>query len=243
MIKKLAFVALAIFTINTAFSQITEIGLASFYADKFDGRITASGDVFDQTKMTAAHRTLPFGSKVKVTNLVNKKTITVVINDRGPFVNDRVIDLSKAGAKQLGFVSKGVVKVKMVVLSIPNSKVNTSVKTKPSEPQKTLITTSTIATNNVTQKPEVEYYKIKSELLNPKGFGIQIASYQEAANLIKRCDLVKQKISKDVIVQVAETNGNKVYRIIIGTFIDKSEAIKYNEEIQNSFSGSFIVAF
>ena len=93
--------------------KITETGKASFYADKFVGRKTASGAVFKQTKMTAAHKTLPFGTKVKITNLNNGKKTKVTINDRGPFVEGRIIDLSKKAAKRLDMVNAGVVNVKI----------------------------------------------------------------------------------------------------------------------------------
>src|SRR4249919_962127 len=75
--------------------NVFESGKASYYSDKFDGRKTASGAVFSQHKLTAAHKTLPFGTKVKVTNLSNGKTVKVRINDRGPFVEGRILDLSK----------------------------------------------------------------------------------------------------------------------------------------------------
>ncbi|MCH5600440.1 septal ring lytic transglycosylase RlpA family protein [Niabella ginsengisoli] len=91
--------------------KITETGKASFYADKFVGRKTASGAVFKQSKMTAAHKTLPFGTKVKVTNLNNGKKIKVLINDRGPFVEGRIIDLTKKAAKRLDMVNAGVANV------------------------------------------------------------------------------------------------------------------------------------
>ena len=93
--------------------KITETGKASFYADKFVGRKTASGAVFKQSKMTAAHKTLPFGTKVKVTNLNNGKKTKVLINDRGPFVQGRIIDLSKKAAKRLDMVNTGVVNVEI----------------------------------------------------------------------------------------------------------------------------------
>lgn len=98
-------------------SQVTETGLASFYSDKFEGSLTASGAVFEQGKMTAAHRTLPFDTKVKVTNLNNKKSVIVKINDRGPFVQDRIIDVSKAAAIKLDFVNDGVTRVRLEVLT------------------------------------------------------------------------------------------------------------------------------
>jgi len=99
------------------FSQTSETGMASFYNDKFEGRSTASGELYKQKKMTAAHRTLPFNTRIKVTNLSNEKTVIVTINDRGPFVKDRILDLSKAAAIKLDFIDKGVTRVKWEVIS------------------------------------------------------------------------------------------------------------------------------
>ena len=89
----------------------TEQGKASFYGDEFDGRRTANGEIFDQKKMTAAHPTLKFGTKVRVINLFNEKSVVVRINDRGPFVKNRIIDLSKAAAEKLGMIKAGVAEV------------------------------------------------------------------------------------------------------------------------------------
>jgi len=93
--------------------KIVEEGKASYYADKFLGRKTANGQVFSQRKLTAAHKTLPFGTKVKVVNLANGKAVKVTINDRGPFVAGRIIDLSKKAAKKIDMVNAGVVNVKI----------------------------------------------------------------------------------------------------------------------------------
>jgi rare lipoprotein A len=93
--------------------KITENGKGSFYADKFQGRTTASGAKFDQHKMTAAHKTLPFGTKVKVVNLANGRSVNVTINDRGPFAPGRIIDVSKKAAEKLGMVNAGVANVKI----------------------------------------------------------------------------------------------------------------------------------
>lgn len=93
--------------------KVTQGGKASYYADKFQGRKTASGETFRQNKMTAAHQTLPFGTKVKVTNLDNGKTVKVRVNDRGPFVAGRIIDLSKKAARKLGMTQAGVANVKI----------------------------------------------------------------------------------------------------------------------------------
>ncbi|MGH7798074.1 MAG: septal ring lytic transglycosylase RlpA family protein [Candidatus Binatia bacterium] len=93
------------------------VGLASWYGPGFTGKKTASGDIFDDRELTAAHRTLPLGSKAKVTNLSNGKSVYVEINDRGPFVEDRIIDLSQAAASALGMIDQGIVQVRIDLLT------------------------------------------------------------------------------------------------------------------------------
>lgn len=92
------------------------IGYASYYGSKFHGKRTASGEIFNQNLLTAAHRTFKFGTKVRVKNLRNNKTVTVRINDRGPFIKGRIIDLSKSAAKKIGMIQSGVAKVKITKL-------------------------------------------------------------------------------------------------------------------------------
>ncbi len=93
-----------------------EKGEASYYADKFHGRPTASGEKYNKKAFTAAHKTLPFGTKVRVTNLKNNKSVDVIINDRGPFKAGRIIDLSRAAAEKIGLINDGVAKVTVEVL-------------------------------------------------------------------------------------------------------------------------------
>lgn len=93
-----------------------ETGKASFYAMKFQSRKTASGELFDQSANTAAHKKLPFGTKVKVTNVKNGKSVIVRINDRGPFVRGRIIDLSRSAFSSIGNTSAGVIDVKIEVV-------------------------------------------------------------------------------------------------------------------------------
>lgn len=88
-------------------------GTASYYSDVFHGRETASGETYDKWAFTCAHRHLPFGTNLVVTNLVNKKSVFVRVNDRGPFVKGRIIDLSYAAAKKIDMIAAGVVKVKV----------------------------------------------------------------------------------------------------------------------------------
>lgn len=241
-------------------AQITEVGIASFYADKFDGKTTASGEIFRQNKLTAAHRTLPFGTVVKVTNLDNNLSVEVTINDRGPFVEKRIIDLSKAAAEKLKYVSNGTASVKLEVLSLPESAARTaeadnSTKTSSTpvwpgkQSQEPVLQTSNNGTANVEERqtqvtevaaPANEYFKIESTPIQPKGYGVQLASYQEAANLVKRCAEIKSMVGKDIMIQIGDKNGVKVYRIIAGPFETREKAENFNKKL-DGFSGSFIV--
>lgn len=91
-------------------------GLASWYGNEYHGRTTASGEVFDQDALTAAHKKLPFGTVVRVTNLRNGRHVVVRINDRGPFIRGRIIDLSRGAARELDMIGEGVVPVRVEVL-------------------------------------------------------------------------------------------------------------------------------
>jgi rare lipoprotein A len=97
----------------------TETGIASFYHDRFQGRKTASGERFDQNDYSAAHKTLAFGTVVRVTRADSGKSVVVTINDRGPFKAGRVIDLSRQAARDLGMIDQGLVRVKVEVISLP----------------------------------------------------------------------------------------------------------------------------
>ena len=103
----------------TAGGSFKQEGIASWYGTEFDGRLTASGDIFDSTKFTAAHPTLPFGTIVTVTNTFNNKQVNVKINDRGPFVATRIIDLSRAAADALDMIITGTAQVIIEAPSVP----------------------------------------------------------------------------------------------------------------------------
>ncbi len=94
----------------------TQTGQASYYADKFEGKPTASGELYAKDKLTAAHKTYPFGTILKVTNLANNKSVEVRVNDRGPWTKGRIIDLSRAAAEQLNMIQSGIATVKIEVL-------------------------------------------------------------------------------------------------------------------------------
>lgn len=107
---------LASATPGVAKQVVVATGVASYYADKFHGRTTANGETFDMYALTAAHRTLPFGTKLKVTSLANNRSVLVRINDRGPFVNGRIIDLSLGAAKEIQMIQSGLAPVKLEII-------------------------------------------------------------------------------------------------------------------------------
>ncbi|MEK1941644.1 MAG: septal ring lytic transglycosylase RlpA family protein [Pseudomonas sp.] len=98
---------------SESYGHYNETGEASFYGARHHGKKTASGERFDQNQLTAAHRTLPFGTRVQVTNLDNNKTVVVRINDRGPFNRKRLIDISHAAAEQLDMLRSGTAPVRV----------------------------------------------------------------------------------------------------------------------------------
>lgn len=97
--------------------SFSQVGVASYYASKFENRKTADGERFKSDRFTAAHRTLPLGTMVRVTNLVNRRSVIVRINDRGPFARHRIIDLSPAAAQAIGVRDQGLMRVRVDVVS------------------------------------------------------------------------------------------------------------------------------
>ena len=107
---------LGLFSFKTSTDDAKKTSFASFYHDKFNGKKTASGDIFSNEKLTAANRTLPFGTMVKVTNLRSGKSVVVEINDRGPFHSSRALDLSKAAFDAIGNISRGTMPVEYEII-------------------------------------------------------------------------------------------------------------------------------
>ena len=99
-----------------------QIGVASYYGSKFHKKRTANGEIFNMYKVSAAHKTYPLGTKVRVTNMENGKSIKLTINDRGPYVKGRIIDLSYKAARKIGFVNQGTTKVRIDVIRLGDNK-------------------------------------------------------------------------------------------------------------------------
>ena len=113
--NKVTLILTALLGISIATGSLAEEGVASYYADSLQGKLTASEEPYDKDDMTAAHRTLEFGTHVKVTNLDNGKSVIVRINDRGPHTKNRIIDVSGAAAAELGLLDSGTARVSLEV--------------------------------------------------------------------------------------------------------------------------------
>jgi rare lipoprotein A len=204
----------------------TQSGKASFYADKFEGSPTASGEKYRHSKKTAAHKTLPFGTKVKVTNLANNKVVEVVINDRGPYVDGRIIDVSRSAAEELDFVNKGLADVKIEVIDAGDGKGGGQ----------------NVPIDRVVVD-EKEFYDFEIQRFEPKGWGVQIGTYQELVNLMRLADNLKNSYKKKVNVQVKILNGVKYYSICLGEFSSRSKAEDFIGEVKKKFPDAFLVEY
>ncbi|TXK70927.1 septal ring lytic transglycosylase RlpA family protein [Mesonia sp. HuA40] len=231
----------------TCFAQV-QTGKASFYADKFEGRRTANGEKYTHTKATAAHRNLPFGTHLKVTNLANNMAIVVRVNDRGPFVKGRIIDLSKSAATQLGFIDEGVTDVAIEVINQQDAGVTAPIIASNDEPVKEeeieSAATNTSKENDTPNKVEdLEFYELAIKKVQPDWYGVQIGSFQELANLIRLADNLKASYQKNVVVQVKTIQEVKVYTLVLGKFLQRDKAERFRNKVQKQYPGSFIVDF
>jgi rare lipoprotein A len=216
-------VALAM--IQSALGQV-QTGKASFYADKFEGNPTASGEKYKHSKLTAAHRSLPFGTRVRVTNLGNEKTVDVVVNDRGPFVDGRVIDLSKSAAERLDFITAGLAEVRVEVLDAGDGKGGGQI----------------VPVDHVSID-EREYYDFEVSKFEPEGFGVQIGTYQELVNLMRLADNLKMSYRKKVNVQDKVVNGVKYYSLMLGEFSSRKKATQFAGDVKKKFPDAFVVEY
>lgn len=250
--KKIVLVFFMLFSMSILAQ--TQTGKASFYANKFEGRQTASGEKYSHHKMTAAHRKLPFGTKVKVTNLTNDKSVIVEINDRGPFIRGRIIDLSRSAAKKLNFIGEGVADVTIQVLDgASNTLINEEIAEDeeiqtPPQKETTPIVSTPDNNDKVSNDESIsdenhnkEFYKMTVEKIKPDFFGVQIGSFQELANLIGLSDRLKLSYNKDVTVQVKDFNEVKVYTIILGEFKNRLAAERFRDKIDKKYPDAFIV--
>jgi rare lipoprotein A len=217
--------SLADFFCNNLSSQaqdrFPQTGQASFYASKFDGRSTSNGERFDNSKLTAAHRSLPFGTMVKVSNLKNGKWVIVRINDRGPHARNRIIDLSQEAARQLDIIRDGTALVRL------------EEETEKSEEKQIapLIETSTNNSENTFLTGNT--YSIWGTVRYPQGFTIQLFAFRSLENAKDKCKQVADSGLEEVFIQVGWEQEAKMYRVVYGTFADPETARAFKKYLSD----------
>ncbi len=192
-----------------------QFGKASWYGKKFHGRPTASGEIFNMYQKSAAHKTLPMGTYVKVTNLSNRKHIIVRINDRGPFVKERAIDLSYTAAKEIDLIGPGVTDVKIVALGMEVGKFESE-----------------------------RGFKPLVKLKDPKKgeFSVQIGAFKDKENALKIADRLKVLFDYVNITKYVDKNRKTFFRIHVSKSKTLTQAGTVEKRLEDmGFTGAFIV--
>jgi rare lipoprotein A len=282
-------------------AQAEEYGMASYYGDEFHGGATASGEAYDKNKLTAAHKTLPMGTKVRVTRLDNKKSVVVRINDRGPYLKGRIIDLSGRAATTLDMIADGTTEVKIEVLGkggakkatstiakkpvipeqqIPQKKVSTPASSKAKEatvavkakaktkaaaapapkkrPKATALEPDVLTAKGATKANETpefdlvtakdykEYDLYKIQVMRPKkkGYGVQVGSFSDYSNVMKKVAELQGQWFKNILISVEKGSaGQKIYKLILGPFPDQKTASSYKKHAKkNKKINGFVVS-
>ncbi len=202
-----------------------EVGGASWYGSKFHGRRTSSGEPFDMYKMTAAHRTLPIPSYVRVRNLENDREVIVRVNDRGPFHDDRIIDLSWVAAVRLGLEQQGSARVEVEAIT-PDAGTR-AVEIEPIEPARPLPATpiaSPVPPPSVTPPPAPEP---RPEAINPIQPGelsyLQVGAFADLENANRMANRLRTEGFPQVIVRSVKIRGQIVHRVLTGPFVNESD--------------------
>jgi rare lipoprotein A len=240
-----------------AWQSAPEYGKASYYGEKLQGRKTASGQKYDKKKFTCAHKTHPFGTMLRVTRVDDNRSVLVTVNDRGPFAEGRVVDVSGIAAERLGMVKEGIIAVKIeVVSSQPESipvnpaPITTPVEVPASKPtaqagQQEIVlgytgakpisaTTSPAATSNAAASEATapgRLYKIAATEAPKQGYAVQLSNLSQNGRLLGELSgLVKKWPGKIMVSQTGDLPEFSSFRLLIGPFPDRATADKFKAE-------------
>jgi rare lipoprotein A len=259
----LPFAALLSFALLCSFSFSLlkeEYGKAGYYADSLHGRKTASGQPYDKNDLTCAHKSLPFGTKLKVTRLDNKKSVIVRVNDRGPFVEGYVVDISRAAAEKIGLIKDGVTQVKVeVVEAAATARVGADtdgdaklLAKRGDVKSAALLTPAQYSTNDpqpagrktlANDKLPTELYTVDIQQARKQGYGVQVSTLYDADNVLPILRQVQQDWPTRTLVSVQrdEVYKKTTYRVIVGPYGDKKAAEAQQKKLAKKYKGCFVV--
>jgi rare lipoprotein A len=193
-----------------------QLGAASWYGGEFHGKPTSSGEIFNMYSMTAAHKVLPFGTYVEVLNLSNGQRTVVRINDRGPFVKDRIIDLSRAAANNIGLIGPGVGDVKIIALGKEIGKSESGPSAGP-----------ILEAGGDLEKGE---------------FTVQVGAFKERGNALSLADRMRGLFEYVNVVEYPDVDTKTIYRVHVSKSESLSQAGKMERRLEDmGFSDAFVV--
>lgn len=192
-----------------------EEGEASYYAAVFHGRRTASGEKYDKNALTAAHKTLPFGTHVRVTELSSGRSVVVRINDRGPHKAGRIIDLSERAARELGLLAKGVTAVRLEVTEVPES---------PSP-----------------ATPSASFFDPEGRPVRPKPYAVQIGAFSELQNARVLAQNAQKELRETAFLWRVQVRQKWLHRVVVGSFSDRKSAERLRDRLKREGWHAFVV--
>jgi rare lipoprotein A len=212
-----------------------EVGVASWYGNEFHGRPTANGEIFDMNVVSGAHPTLPIPSLVEVTNLANGRSIVVRINDRGPFVGSRLIDMSSRGAELLGFRNQGHTNVRVRYVGPANMEAVVTAQN--------LTSPTAVAANAATKPIQVAAVTpLTAPSPATQQAFVQVGAFSQMANA-ERLREQASSLGPVQLVQVAQADGSPLYRVVLGPIANRAEAtLKVQEMMTSGFTGARVMA-
>jgi rare lipoprotein A len=223
-------------------------GVASWYGDKFHGRPTSSGELYDMEELTAAHRTLPMPSFIKVTNLDNGKSVVLRVNDRGPYHSNRLVDVSRQGAEALGFIGKGTARVKVervfpnetieqrrILAALPTPGINEPDKSgnrQPTDKMPALPAAEILALPLPPPAPEVLALAQGNDAPLLAAFHVQVAALGDET----RAQVLVQDISRfgAAFVELLPGSAGQLFRVRIGPYVSRDVANNMIEQLRDA---------
>lgn len=200
-----------------------EVGVASWYGDDFHGKPTASGDIYNMHSMTAAHKTLPLGTIVQVTNLENGRHVDLLVNDRGPFVGERVIDLSFAAARALGSDQKGLARVRIQAVG--------SATARGAQPVQ----------QTATANPRPVPRRSAPSNVAAAGYDVQVGAFRDRANADKVVQHLRSKGFESAHIASVDSTGGTLHLVRV-RLSDKSQAQQALQQVRVYYPSSFIAS-
>lgn len=222
--------------VDTAYNKV---GIASWYGNDFHNKQTANGEIFDMNVLSAAHTTLPMPSFVRVTNLENNRSLIIRINDRGPFVGNRLIDVSRRGAQLLGFEKRGTTRVRVEAVPGPNAPVQIARSEEPPAILKQEVASVAVEALEILAPPQLEITPLQIATLDPGPAApdldaeiyVQVGAYGKISSASNVITAVKHIGS--IAMEGINLNGRKLYRVRIGPLHTTTSANAALQQVLN----------